>query len=140
MSEKVMRGHVIRALESLDAKPVENPAWTGFPDVNYIEGLIELKHVKTWPKKPETPVQIPHFSREQRIFIDRRWRKGGNVYLLLQVGKTYLLYNGCDVQLIGRYMTQEQLRERAAHVWESLNTMKEGLPKCLDRSRTSPSP
>lgn len=132
-----MRKNVVEALAKLDAKPVENPAWPGFPDVNYIEGVIELKQVDRWPARPETPLKLDHFTREQRIFLERRWRKGGNAFLLVQVDKTFLLYDGSDVQQIGRTLNQAELRAKALKVWDGLAAMKKDLSEWLHRGQTS---
>lgn len=94
MSEKDMRQRVIKALKPLDAFSVENPCRPGTPDVNYVEGWIELKWLEKWPVREATIVRIEHFTPQQRVFLMRRWRKGGNVYLLLQVKDEWLLFDG----------------------------------------------
>lgn len=135
MSERQLRSNVVKILAHLDAKPVENPAWPGFPDVNYIEGLIELKQVDSWPKRRGSPLKIGHFTQGQRIFIERRWRKGGNIYLLLQVGRCYLLYNGADVQQIGRTLNKDEMYDKAIMFWDTLSDMKRYLSVCLQRDQ-----
>ena len=138
MSEQQLRKHVVKILVNRDAKPVENPAWPGFPDVNYIEGVIELKQLDRWPVRPETPIKLPHFTNQQRIFLERRWRKGGNAFLLLQVGRCFLLYEGCNVQRIGRMSTQGDLRDMALYVFDGLDDLKGNLEGWLDRKQISP--
>jgi len=135
-----MRKNVVQILAPLDGKPVENPAWPGFPDVNYIEGVVELKKVDRWPAREATPLKLDHFTREQRIFLERRWRKGGNAFLLLQVNKTFLLYDGSDVQQIGRTLNQQELRDKALKVWEGLAELRKDLTEWLDRGRISERP
>ncbi len=106
MSEKAMRRVVIKLLKELNADPmaVENPACPGTPDVNfivnhhnsYLEHWIELKKITLWPKRAETIVQVPHFVPQQRIWLKQRALCGGNVWVLLQVGKEWILFHGYD--------------------------------------------
>ena len=91
MSEADLRGRVVVGLRRLDAISVENWAYPGTPDVNYIGGWLELKWLRRWPKRPETPVVIEHWTTEQQVWITRRAHRGGQVHVLLQVGREYLL-------------------------------------------------
>jgi hypothetical protein len=91
MSEKGMRQRVVKALKGLDAISVENPAYPGTPDVNYIGGWLELKWKRCWPKGVDTPLKMPHFTPQQKVWLTRRSRKGGAAFVLLQVGQEYLL-------------------------------------------------
>jgi hypothetical protein len=78
----------------LDAIAVENSAYPGTPDVNFVEGWLELKQLEEWPKRPDTPVTIEHFTAQQRVWLIRRWRKRGNAFLLLRVGQEWFLFDG----------------------------------------------
>lgn len=86
-------GHLVR---------IENLTEKGTPDVEgSIRGVgfwIELKEIPAWPIRPETPVRIPHYKPEQRLWIRARTLAGGRVFLLLRVGKhpaaRYLLFGG----------------------------------------------
>lgn len=90
-----MRQNVIRFLRDKDAISVENPVYPGTPDVNYNDGWIELKWLRRWPDNAErSNVLIPHFTPQQRVWLSRRWRKGGNAFLLLQVGLEWMLFDG----------------------------------------------
>lgn len=132
MSETVLRQNIIKILKHRHARSVENRCGSGTPDVNYADGWIELKMLKKWPAREHTPVKIRHFTPQQKIWISDRWEAGGAVYLLIQVNKTFLLYNGCDVQEIGS-VTRERMIELAARQWEGLAALKEGLIQCLER-------
>ena len=90
---------MIKALNPLNAVAVENPALPGTPDVNYIEGWIELKWLRSWPKRKDTIVRIPHFTAQQRIWHFRRRRLGGQSWFLLQVRKEWLLIDGAVAAL-----------------------------------------
>lgn len=96
MSESGMRLKVTKALRSLDAIAVENPAYPGTPDVNYIGGWLELKWVRRWPEGEDTPLRLPHFTQQQKVWALRRERKGGSSKVLLQVGREWLLF-GAEV-------------------------------------------
>jgi hypothetical protein len=118
MSETGMRSRVVRALRSLDAIGVENPVYPGTPDVNYVEGWLELKWLRAWPVNPNTVVTIEHYTQQQRIWIYRRWCKGGRVHLLLQVQKEWLLFNGrVAYEHLGR-VSQHALYQYAEQVWK----------------------
>lgn len=108
-----LRPHMERA--GVDPVRVENPALPGTPDVNYVEGWIELKHADRWPPRGG-PLQLKHPpTPEQRTWLYRRWMAGGTCSLLLRVGQEWLVFLGKDVYPIWRQglTTQEQLREAA---------------------------
>lgn len=60
------------ALSGLDPQRLE--AWNklGVPDVNFIFGWIELKHMAAWPMRESTLISIRHFRPEQRAWLTRR--------------------------------------------------------------------
>lgn len=108
MSESHMRGRVIQWLKPLNAVPVENPAQPGTPDVNYVEGWIELKKLTKWPERSDTIVRIDHFTPQQRNWLLLRKRRGGRVHLLLQVKNEWLLFDGDVAAMhVGRVDRQE---------------------------------
>lgn len=133
MSERGMRHTVVNALKSLDAIAVENPARPGTPDVNYVEGWVELKWIRRWNANAnEAPVLIHHFTPQQRVWLMRRWNKDGNVWLLLEVGREWLLFTG-DVAAasVGR-VTRLELEKLAFRHWRNGLVRKE-LVSCLSR-------
>lgn len=87
-TESNMRGRIVQVLAGLHPVAIEsgyvNP---GTPDVNFIGGWIELKCVMSWPARPSTPLRVPHFTNEQRIWLRKRCRAGGGAWVLLRVGK-----------------------------------------------------
>ena len=80
-----------------EATRIENPVGPGTPDVFYAlkdngrMGWIELKHVHEWPKRPTTPLKIPHFTADQRTWIKRYGSIGAQVHVFLQVDREYFL-------------------------------------------------
>lgn len=135
--EKTMRSNVVKILRKagLDARPVENTVDVGFPDVEYIGGLIELKAVDDWPKKPETPVRIDHYSQEQRIWHERRHNKGGRIHVLIQVRSEYLLFGGLIASQIVGLSSQQVLRQFAHDTFPSLADLTVRLPQVLKEAK-----
>ena len=121
MRESHLRGVVLSLLREagLHAMAVENSACPGTPDVEYggeatLEyatgsilqetraGWIELKQLARLPVRAETPLRIPKFRREQRIWLDQRWRSGGEAHLLLVAGTDWILWDGKQAADLGR--------------------------------------
>ena len=118
MTEAYLRRQVINMLRPFDPVAVENGAYPGTPDVNFIGGWVELKKLEAWPKRAETVVGIPHYTSQQRVWLLRRWTKGGLSLLLLQVGKEWLLFDGEFAALhVGR-CTKGRLEEEAQYHWK----------------------
>ncbi len=133
MSESTQRGNVIRILKSLHAIPVENRVGVlGCPDVNYVEGWIELKWLRAWPKREATPVTIDHFTRAQRRWLCKRYMAGGNAWMLLQVQREWLLFTGRDAKDYVGFLTRKGLYKVARARWTA-GINKEGLIACLQR-------
>lgn len=125
MSEQHMRRVVVDSLREAGRDPisVENPAYPGTPDVNFVEGWVELKQLPEWPKKEATPVAVPHFTPQQRIWLLKRARAGGNIWLLLQVEKEWLLLDGATAsEYLGRVPKSEL-------IFRSTLYMKAGLDR-----------
>lgn len=126
-----MRPKVLKTLKSLHAIPVENPAKPGTPDVNCIgDNWIELKWLRYWPVRPETPVTIEHFTIKQRRFLRDRWAKGGKSWMLLQVRRDWLLFTGPVAYEYFGHVSKSKLSQLAHRHWTAgLN--KEELIECL---------
>lgn len=133
MSESALASRVMKILKPLDGIRIENMCSKGTPDVNYNGGWIELKQQDAWPKRATTKVRLAHdLSLEQRIWLDRRARKGGTTWVLLQIAQDYMLFAGpIATQVIGE-STKAELLEAAHRVWTS-KQMKEDLVECLQR-------
>jgi hypothetical protein len=128
-----MRGRIVKALRELDAVSVENKVYPGTPDVNFAEGWVELKWLRYWPRNAEdSVVQIRHFTPQQRVWLKRRWNRGGQAFLLLQAAQTdWLLFDGLTAaQAVGR-ANRPELFERALKTWKTLNEKE--LKECLTR-------
>lgn len=117
MSERQMRQRVVRALRVLDAVSVENSAHAGTPDINFTEGWIELKDIDKWPKYPDTPLRVHHFTPQQRVWIRRRAKRGGNVWVLLRVAHDWLLFDGVVAAIHLGHRTRAELTALATRIW-----------------------
>ena len=124
-----MRQKVVAFLKDRDAVSVENPAYPGTPDVNYVEGWIELKWEREFPKKADSVFRVEHFSPQQRVWLHRRHRKGGKCWLLLQVGKEWMLFDGMTAfEIVGKVCKQELINKA---VWYSKNGLTEEMKNYL---------
>jgi hypothetical protein len=134
MSEQGMRKKLVRALRPLHAVSVENPALPGTPDVNYVEGWIELKWLRKWPVGEDTIVRIDHFTPQQRVFHIRRRQAGGRCWFMLQCRREWLLLDGADAALNinTEWCTKAHLIELAVHYWPQSLDQRE-LVECLTR-------
>ena len=130
MSESGMRGNVTKTLRSLGLDPiaVENPIFPGTPDVNYVQGWIELKWLRNWPKRATSPVVLKEYSQEQRLWIRRRTMAGGKCFLLVQCKREWLLFTHPVTWDMDTY-TKAQMIEKAVKYWDK-GINKEEL-KCL---------
>lgn len=120
MSEILMSKVVMNILREVGLHPVrvENPANPGTPDINYVEGWVELKYAENWPKDKTKPLKIRHFRPEQKVWIRKRRMAHGQVFLLLKVGKMeWLLFEGeTAVALLGQ-VNREQLIDASLKYW-----------------------
>ena len=130
MAETGQRGRITKALRSLHAVSVENPVKPGTPDVNYVDGWIELKWLRRWPVRPETVVKIDHYTKVQRSFGRMRWRARGKSFLLLQVQTHWLLFTGpVAAKFVGK-VDRATLNQLALRHWAKGLNRKE-LIECL---------
>ena len=122
-----MRSRVVRALRPLDAMAVENAVQPGTPDVEYIGGWIELKSLAAWPKREDTLVRVPHFNTLQRLWLSRRCGKGGKAWLLLRVGREWVMLAGDTAAAILGNSSRPQLIAASCNYWSSTPSDQELL-------------
>lgn len=130
-----MRQHIIKVLRPFDAISVENSAYPGTPDIWFIEGGIELKWIREWPLKTETPVRIDHFTQQQRVWLKRRWHYGGNVWLLLCAQGDWLLFDGETAARHVGLVTKADLYRYAHSAWGHPGLDEEQLRRILGCGR-----
>lgn len=120
----------MRALSPLDAMAVENPVHPGTPDVNFSVGWIELKWLRRWPSRDTTKVRVESFTKQQRIWLRRRYRLSYNAWFMLQVQREWLLLTGRDAADYVDGLTRRGLYRVCRARWtEGLN--EEELRRCL---------
>lgn len=80
-----------------DATRIESDTGAGIPDVSYGvptgNGWIELKYLPAFPKKSSTPIKMSHFTSQQKMWLKRRGRIAGNVWLLVRVEDEFFLFD-----------------------------------------------
>jgi len=120
-------------MKPLDPVRIESrDTGSGIPDVNYIEGWMELKAVGRWPPRGG-PLRVDHFTTEQRTWLTRRNLAGGKAFLMLKVGKDeWLLFEGRTAAALLGYEIQARLYEVCKARWTRLPRTEE-LWKCLTK-------
>lgn len=128
-----MRRKVVKELRSLHAVAIENMTSSGVPDINYTDGWIELKHLSKFPKRPSTPVRIPHFTDVQRLWLTTREKRGGKTWLLLQCGREWFLFTGTVAAEYVGNVTRAELQ--GLSTWHSKTGLhKEEIIACLSQT------
>lgn len=126
-----MRQDVVKALKPLHAISIENSCGVGTPDVNYVHGWIELKAMPHWPAGATTPLRIPHYTNEQKIWAVKRARTGGRCDLLLKVETEWFCFEGdIAAQHLGK-THREGLISLATYYWPQTPTNEE-LLQCFN--------
>lgn len=132
MSEQSMWTTLRPLLVGLDPIRVENPADPGTPDVNYIEGWVELKEMPRWPPKGG-PLRVDHYTQQQKTWARSRARAGGRVFLLLKVGQDWLLFRGEVAAAILGKAPEEALKAAAVRVWKGRAAMAKEIREELTK-------
>ena len=110
-----MRQRLVKAMSDFDAVPIENKLRAGTPDVEFINGWIECKWRKFWPKSADTrPVRFPHpLSKEQGLWLRRRALKGGVTLVAAQVSRDWFFFDGIDIKDYFGKMTKPEMIDKA---------------------------
>lgn len=123
-SESQLWNTLRKVLTQVDVSRVENLVEDGMPDVNGChegcEFWIELKQLDEWPKRKSTKVKVGMRPSQLR-WIANRGRAGGNVHVLAQVDKTYLLFWWKSVGNLYEGMTREELYKEAIYITTGLS-------------------
>lgn len=85
----------------------------GVPDTSYgykgVNGWIEFKSIAKWPSKATSPLKLPHFTGEQRMWLHRRGRKAGNCWLVAEIGEHVFLVAHDNLDGVGKWTKDEWL-------------------------------
>lgn len=130
--ESNMRRTVIKLLKPLHAVSVENGiCHPGTPDVNCTLGWIELKATEAWPVRPTTIVRLDHdLNDAQRIWLTKRRKAGGGAWVMLTVGRDWLLFDGeVAARILGR-VTRSDLEAATIAQWKNTPNQSD-LIECL---------
>jgi hypothetical protein len=131
MKEQHLRKLVVKMLKPLHAVSIENgDTHPGTPDVNYADGWIELKAVDAWPVREDTPLRVPHYTNQQRVWHVRRSKVAGRVHLLITVGSEWLLFSGRVAAKVLGHTTRNQMLILCQDHWSKTPDPKE-LIECL---------
>ena len=94
-----------------------------------VHGWIELKHRGMAPIRPTTVCKIDHYTDDQRIWLRDKGNAGGMTFLLLQLGRTFMLFDHEQCQDVGRVTSSELIELScwnhdgldARGLWEAIN-------------------
>lgn len=92
-----------------DASRHEDECTGGIPDVSYggrvkwgaVNGWIELKAYKNWPKKPPAIVKFSNFTALQRQFLGNRGEAGGHCFLMAVFGRDIIVVDWRSLDAVG---------------------------------------
>jgi hypothetical protein len=107
---------------------VENTFYKGIPDVNFLidgnEGWLELKYMPEYPKKDYTEIKVPHFTKEQKLWHDARYKNKGRTMVLIQVDSDYFIFKKERINLLGS-LTKKSMFKFANKSWKNRIDFKE---------------
>jgi len=93
-------------------------------------GFVELKFRGMAPIRQSTACKIPHYTDDQRKWLMSKGKAGGMTFLLLQLGRSFMLFDHVTCQDVG-LITTKQLRDTANWIsndgldarglWEAIN-------------------
>ncbi len=136
-TEAHRRSQLIKLLEPLHAKVVENSIDEGTPDLNCTAGWIEMKNLSAWPVRSSTIVRPPHFTDGQRLWLRQRCAAGGRAWMMLTVGEDWcLIWGQLAAEFVGIEWTQRDflLAAPGRLTWASLPTTRDLVKALVVRS------
>lgn len=106
-----------------DADSIETKYLTGIPDIAFgargINGWIELKQVKAWPKREDTIIKPEHYTAEQVNWLSKRGKKGGNCFVMVRVGADdYFIFTWPWARMIQKGMDKGDYMAKCDFHWK----------------------
>ena len=108
--ENTFKKHLVNTVlrGRADIQSIEDKFTSGIPDLNLCadgqEVWVELKIIDEWPVRPTTTLgsKLDHLTKEQIVWMRKRKKYGGHVFLFLKVAATreYFLFYGEDAQKV----------------------------------------
>lgn len=87
------------------ATRIESSAGNGVPDVSYgiksdqncwgVNGFIELKYIKEYPKRKTTKIKVP-LRNEQKLWIKNRSQFTNHVWVCMRIENDFYLMRGAS--------------------------------------------
>lgn len=102
--KKNVRGKVVRIESPLTGSGIPDTIWL-LKDTGRVV-WVELKYLDSWPVRDKTRINFG-LKTEQALFLYNWCRAGGCSYILVQIGKDYLLFNGRDALDIVKKVTRK---------------------------------
>jgi hypothetical protein len=72
--------------------------------------LVEAKHMVAWPKRPETPINLRHYTKEQQRFLYSHGKASGRAFTILQIEKDIMVFSWRQAYQIDRKTQGELLK------------------------------
>jgi len=127
----------------LEATRHEDAYQRGIADVSFVQGSrvtavertetrhgwMELKYRGMAPIRAGTICKIDHYTDDQRIWLRDKGNAGGMTFLMLQLGRSFLLFDHIDCQTVGLVTSAELYDLACWHhdgldargLWEAIN-------------------
>ena len=123
--------NLMKALKKggLAPRRVENMIGKGTPDIALARCHIETKSKDEWPKRPATPLRLPHWSTDQGLWQFQHHQAGGWGFVVLKVARDWMLLDGMwCFHYLGK-VNRETLISNA--LWHDTKLNGEDLVECL---------
>lgn len=124
-SEEGLKKTLYRRLKDLwIPTDIESPCSPGVPDIYYTNkifermGWVELKHSHFWPMRETTILKLKHYTKQQKNWIRTHHNHGCRVFLMIQVERDYLIFDGENAQNVGK-MTKKEMFLFSIMTWKN---------------------